>query len=270
MADIARSFSDLNFLDYLSTGDSPLHRLDPRAKLLTVMAFIIAVVSFPRYEISSLLPFFFFPAVMIPLAGIPARYLFRKYIVLLPFAILIGISNPFFDREIMLFIGPLPVTGGMVSFLSILIRFTLTVLAAFILIAVTGFNGVCLALERFRVPQVFCIQLMMLYRYIFVLSSEALRMARARELRSLGKKGQGPRSYTSLIGHLLLRTWERARRIHMAMLSRGFQGDFYVRRPLSLKEHDVTFCLVWILLFILFRFVNLPVLAGIILTGVAT
>ena len=49
---------------------------------------------------------------------------------------------------------------------------------------VTGFTGVCLALERFRVPRVFCVQLMLLYRYIFVLSGEASRMARAREMRS--------------------------------------------------------------------------------------
>ncbi len=268
MTDIARSFDDLNFLDYLSTGNSFLHRLDPRAKLLTIMGFIFAVVSFPRYEISSLLPFFFFPAVMIPLAEIPARYLMKKYLFLLPFAVLIGIFNPLFDRETILFIGPLAMSGGMVSFFSILIRFTLTVLAAFILVAVTGFNGICLALERFRVPRVFCIQLMMLYRYIFVLSAEAVKMARARELRSFGKKGQGIHSFAPLIGHLLLRTWDRARRVHTAMLSRGFHGEFYARRPLSLKAYDVVFCLAWLSLFIIFRLYDVPSIIGKILTGV--
>ncbi|MRR14721.1 cobalt ECF transporter T component CbiQ, partial [archaeon] len=190
MRDIVRSFNDLNYLDFLSSGDSVLHRLDPRAKLFTVVAFIITVVSFPRYEISSLLPFFFFPAVMIPLAGIPVRYLLRKCLLLLPFAVLIGIFNPIFDQHPMLFLGPVSLSGGTISFFSILIRFTLTVLAAFILVAVTGFNGICLALERFRVPEVFCIQLLMLYRYIFVISDEAVKMARARELRSFGKKGK--------------------------------------------------------------------------------
>ncbi|HOI08778.1 MAG TPA: cobalt ECF transporter T component CbiQ [Deltaproteobacteria bacterium] len=268
MADIARSFDDLNLLDRLSTGDSALHRLDPRAKLLTVMGFIFAVVSFPRYEISSLLPFFFFPAVLIPLADIPARFLVKKYLFLLPFAVLIGIFNPLFDREAVLFIGPVAVSGGMVSFLSIIIRFTLTVLAALILVAITGFNGVCLALERLKVPGVFCVQLMMLYRYIFVLSNEALKMARARELRSFGKQGKGFRPFASLIGHLLLRTWDRAQRVHMAMLSRGFQGEFYVRRPLTLKAHDVAFCLVWLSLFAFFRLFDLPAMIGDLLTGV--
>ncbi len=268
MADIASSFNDLNYLDLFSAGDSVLHRLDPRAKLLTVMAFIITVVSFPRYEISSLLPFFFFPAVMIPLAGIPVRYLLKKFLLLLPFAVLIGIFNPIFDQEPLIFIGPFTVSGGMISFLSILIRFTLTVLAAFILVAVTGFNGICLALERFKVPEVFCVQLMMLYRYIFVLSDEAVKMARARELRSFGKKGRGIHSYASLTGHLLLRTWERAKRVHVAMLSRGFHGDFYVRRPLSFRAADAFFIIAWLSLFILFRMVDLSALAGKLLTGV--
>jgi cobalt/nickel transport system permease protein len=269
MAGIAGTLTDLNYLDHLATGDTFAHRLDPRAKLLTVLLFITTVVSFDRYRISGLLPFFFFPAIMIPLAGIPARYLLRKLLFLLPFALFVGIFNPLFDRQPMISLGPVVFTGGMVSFLSILIRFSLTVLAAFILIAMTGFNGVCLALERFRVPRVFCVQLMLLYRYIFVLADEASRMSRAREMRSSGAKGTSIRVFGSLVGHLLLRTWDRAQRVHMAMLSRGFTGEFHVRRPLNLTGTDVAFTLAWCSLFILFRFVDLPLLAGSLFTGAA-
>jgi cobalt/nickel transport system permease protein len=268
MAGIAGTLTDLNYLDFLSTGDTFAHRLDPRAKLLTVLVFIVAVVSFDRYRISGLLPYFFFPAVMIPLAGIPARYILRKCLVLLPFAVLIGLFNPLFDRQPMVCLGPVVLSGGLVSFISILIRFSLTVLAAFILIAMTGFTGVCLALERFRVPRVFCVQLMLLYRYIFVLAGEASRMARAREMRSSGSRGKGIRVFGSLVGHLLLRTWDRAQRVHMGMLSRGFTGEFHIRRPLELKKADMAFTLAWCSAFILFRFVDLPLMAGALFTGV--
>lgn len=268
MAGIAGAFTDLNVLDLLSTGDTAAHRLDPRAKLLTVLLFIVSVVSFDRYEISGLLPYFFFPAVMIPLAGIPPRYLLGKCLALLPLAVLIGAFNPLFDRQPLVFLGPVALSGGMVSFLSILIRFSLTVLAAFILVAVTGFTGVCLALERFRVPRVFCVQLMLLYRYIFVLSGEASRMARAREMRSRGPKGTGILVFGSLVGHLLLRTWDRAQRVHMAMLSRGFTGEFHIRRPLKFTARDAAFTSGWCSLFLLFRLVDLPRLAGSLLTGV--
>jgi len=254
MSEAARTFVDLNYLDQLSNGQSIVHRLDPRAKLLTVTVFIAAVVSFYRYEVSALLPYFFFPAALIPVAGIPMRYITRKYLFLLPLAVLIGIFNPIFDRGPIMILGPYALSGGLVSFTSIIIRFTLTVLAAFILIAVTGFNGICLALERFRVPRVFCIQLMMLYRYIFVLSNEAVRMARAREMRSEGRKGKGMKVFGSLAGHLLLRTWDRAQRVHMAMLSRGFSGEFHTRRPLAIRAADVAFVLFWCPLFVLLRY----------------
>lgn len=267
MAEIAGAFSDLSYLDYLSTKESRIHRLDPRAKLLVVMVFIACVVSFQRHSVSALIPYFFFPAVMIALAGIPLRYLLKKYLFLLPFAVLIGVFNPIFDHTPLLTIGPITISGGWVSFTSIIIRFTLTVLAAFILIAVTGFNGVCAALERFHVPKIFSVQLMMLYRYIFVLSGEAMRMVRARDMRSVGKKGTEINVYGSLVGHLLLRTWDRAQRVHMAMLSRGFNGEFYVKRPLVLKASDVAFTALWCSLFILFRFINLPVMVGHLILG---
>ena len=48
MPEAARTFTDLNYLDQLSNGESAVHRLDPRAKLLTVMVFIAMVVSFDR------------------------------------------------------------------------------------------------------------------------------------------------------------------------------------------------------------------------------
>ncbi len=267
MSEAARTFVDLNYLDQLSNGGSIVHRLDPRVTLLTVAVFIITVVSFDRYEVSALLPYFFFPAVLIPVARIPMRYITRKYLFLLPLAVLVGIFNPVFDREPIMTLGPYALSGGLVSFASIIVRFTLTVLAAFILIAVTGFNGVCLALERFRVPKVFCVQLMMLYRYIFVLSNEAVRMARAREMRSAGRKGKGMRVFGSLAGHLLLRTWDRAQRVNMAMLSRGFSGEFHIRRPLAIRTADIAFVLFWCTLFVLYRYCDPSSAIGRMLLG---
>lgn len=262
MADTARSFHDLNYIDTLSVKDSPVHRMDPRAKLVTFTVFTVCIVSFDKYEVSGLLPYFLFPAIIIPLAGIPARYLVRKLLFLFPFAVFIAMFNPLYDTLTLFSIGPLGITGGMVSFASIIIRFMLSVLAALMLIAVTGFNGICMALERFGVPKAFSVQLMMLYRYIFVLTSEASGMARARDLRAVGAKGMGMKVYGSLAGHLLMRTWHRAQRIHMAMLSRGFSGEFPLRRPMEMKPADVAFMVIWCALFMGLRLFNLPQLLG--------
>lgn len=248
--------------------DSPVHRIDPRAKLATFLVFAVCVVSFGKYEVSALLPYFFFPAVIIPLARIPAGYLAGKIVFLLPFAVLIGIFNPLYDRATLMTIAGLPVSGGMISFISILLRFILTILTALMLVAVTGFTGICMALERFGVPKVFTTQLLMLYRYLFVLTAEGMRMTRARDLRAVGRKGSGLKASSSLIGYLLLRTWNRAQRIHMAMLSRGYRGDFFLKRPLRLTCTDITFFIGWSAAFIALRFINLPSVAGQFIMGV--
>lgn len=262
MASIERAIQDLKRLDLLANGDSALHRLDSRAKVLVTLVFIISVVSFGKYELAPLFPFFIFPAVMIANSGLPPLYIARKIALLCPFVLVVGICNPVFDREILVQLGPLGISGGWVSFASILLRSVLTVGAAFILVGVTGFTAVCQALEQLGMPRVFAVQLHFLYRYIFVLTDEGGRVSRARELRSFGGKGLGMGSYSSLTGNLLLRTWERAERIHRAMLTRGFIGEFHARQVSRFGGREWFFLLGWSTIFVILRFNNLSRLVG--------
>lgn len=262
MNKVDRGFLDIRYLDTLAQGDSWIHRLDPRSKLITTLIFTIAVVSFNKYEISSLLPFFLYPTVLLAVGNIPLGYVCRKILLVLPFAVLIGIFNPLIDRSVHLFIGTIGLTGGWVSFFSILIRFILTVGTALIFVGVTSFNGFCLALQKLRVPEIFIVQLLFLYRYLFVLMEEAIRMIRARSLRTFGGRGLGLKTFGVLIGQLLLKTLDRAERIHLAMLSRGFDGKINMIRPLVFGSREVFFILGWSALFLLMRMYNIPKLAG--------
>lgn len=268
MASIEGTFLDFKDLDRFASGDTVIHNLDPRAKVLVTALFIFTVVSFGRYELTALLPFFIFPAVIMALGNLPASYIVRKVAVIVPFAIVVGMLNPFFDRRVLVHIGTLDITGGWISFASIIVRALLTGGAAIILVGVTGFPAICTALERMGMPQPFAVQLLFLYRYIFVLTDEGVRMSRARELRSFGDKGMGMGSYGPLLGHLLLRTWERAERIHMAMLARGFTGAFHSRRTYRFGGKEVIFLLGWSVLFIFMRLQNASRLLGALATGV--
>jgi cobalt/nickel transport system permease protein len=262
MASIDQGLFDLDRLDRMAGGDSPIHRLDPRAKLVATAVFLVCVVSHGKYALSALLPYALFPVVLASAAGLPGGYLARKLLAFAPFAVIVGAFNPFFDRETLLSVGPVAVSGGWVSFASILLRFSLTIGAALVLIGTTSFRGVCMALERLGVPPVFANQLLFLHRYIFVLGEEAARMSRARALRSFDGRGTGLRVYGSLVGHLLLRTLDRGQRIHLAMRCRGFDGRIRPIRPLSAGGRDVAFALGWSAAFVALRFVNLPQLLG--------
>ena len=270
MQSIEGAVLDLKRLDLLATADSPIHRLDARSKVLSTLFFIIAVVSYDRYALADLTPFLFFPVITSTLAGLPVAFILKKILTILPFALFVGLFNPFFDREIQLTIGPLALSGGWLSCLSILARSALTVGAAVILIASTGFMSVCHALDRLGTPRVFTLQLLFLYRYIFVLTEEAARTARARELRSFGSKGSGITSFAATVGHLLIRTWSRAERIHMAMVARGFTGEFHSNRLPGFTRNDCLHVVGWSLLFIVLRTLDITRMLGSVFTGLFT
>ena len=105
MSRLETAFYDLGRLDLLADKNSFIHRLDPRVKVITTLLFIIYVISFDKYEVSRLLPFFIFPALLVGIADLPFNYLLRKLVLVSPFVIFIGIFNPFLDREIILQIG---------------------------------------------------------------------------------------------------------------------------------------------------------------------
>lgn len=109
-------------------------------------------------------------------------------------------------------------------------------------------------------------QLLLLYRYIFVLGDEALRMTRARSLRAVGRRGTGMRVYAQMLGQLLLRTFARAQRIYLAMKCRGFDGRMRIARRLHLRSSDVAFVLGWSAVFVVFRFVDVTTLIGDLVT----
>lgn len=257
---------DLKQLDLMADSDSPIHALDARAKVLATLVFIVSVVSVDRYDLARLVPFFIFPAVMVALAGLPPLYIVRKTALISPFILLVGLFNPVLDRTVMYQIGQLGISGGWLSLGSLLIRSLLTVVAAFILIGTTGFTSICKALEQLGIPQIFAVQLMFLHRYLFVLADETGRASRARELRSCGRKGLGVASFGSLTGHLLLRTWLRAERIHTAMLARGFIGRFHSCRFSRFGKAELRFLLVWSALFITLRMFNIPGTLGLLCT----
>jgi len=262
MPNIDSSLFEIGTLDQLAEQDTPLHCIDPRVKLVTTLCFLITVVSYGSHEVAALLPLFLYPLILSAVGEIPGAYLRRKLLIALPFALLVGMFNPLFDTHAMLQIGGLSISGGWISYASILLRFALTVSAALILVASTGFTAVCMACGRLGMPRVFSTQLLFLYRYIFVLTDEGQRMMRARSLRSFGSRGTGVKVYGSMLGQLLLRTMDRAQRIHRAMLCRGFDGDIRLNRRYALRAVDLGFGLGWVMFFILVRTCNLPQILG--------
>ena len=77
-------------------------------------------------------------------------------------------------------------------------------------------------------------------------------MTVAREQRG-GSRPLSIRLYGTLVGRLLLRTWDRAENIYLAMCARGFTGDFRSGQPSRLGGPDIAYAAGWCGFFVLFR-----------------
>ncbi|MEW6364885.1 MAG: cobalt ECF transporter T component CbiQ [Acidobacteriota bacterium] len=259
-------YVEIGRMDELGRLDTPVHRLDARSKAIATVAFIVVVMSYHRYEISALLPLSLYPLVLITIGGLPPGYLFKKVIIAAPFALLVGVFNPLLDRQTQASIWGYSISGGWLSFGSIMIRFVLTVTAALALVGCTGIHRLCAGLERLGLPRVLAVQLLLLYRYIFVIAEDGLRMLRSVHMRSTGTRSPGLRTYASLIGHLLLRSLGRAHRIYQAMIARGFDGEIRVLRPGRWGWSEVVFTTGWLAFFAVARAWNLAEALGRLLT----
>jgi cobalt/nickel transport system permease protein len=109
---------------------------------------------------------------------------------------------------------------------------------------------------------VLVVQLLFLYRYLFVLFGEVSRTLRAYALRSPSHPVPRVREAGALLGQVLLRTLARAQRVHAAMLCRGFDGELRLRRPLRARPVDVAFVVTWFAFFAFSRAFDLPRLLG--------
>lgn len=225
MTALEKALTEFRSVERTAQGSSKLHSLDPRAKTVVTIVYIATVLSISLDSLPALLIFWVFPIIASAMGGIGYGEVMRKSLYTLPLIAFIGIFNPMLHREPMLYAGAVAISRGWVEFLAILLRGLLTVQMVIVLIMTTGFYKVCRGLNRMGVPSVFTTQMMLVYRYIYVLVDEAIDMDRARKSRSYGRKSYKIRMWGIFVGQLLIRTVNRAQRIHMAMLSRGFHGE---------------------------------------------
>lgn len=262
MPNFDKAFFNIGYLDALSYKDTFVHRINPAIKVVVTLVFILVVVSFSKYEIHRLMPYFIFPVFIISAGNIPAGVILKKLIVVSPFVLFAGMFNPLLDTNILFTVSGIPVSAGWVSYASIIIKFILTISTALLLIATTSFPCICLALERAHVPKIFVMQLLFIYRYLFVLAEEAMRIIRARNMRAFGKHGRDIKTFTNVLGTFLLRSMERSERIYHAIRARGFDGQIRLLRDFRIDFTDIMFAVISVSVFITLRTFDIVQLLG--------
>ncbi|MCJ7604613.1 MAG: cobalt ECF transporter T component CbiQ [Dehalococcoidales bacterium] len=237
-----------SYLDQYSDRHSPVHRLDPRTKFIAVFVFIlgVAVTSPPAWWAYAV--FFGLVAGLIAVSRVPVGYILKRSLVVIPFVLLIAVFVPFFkDGEIMagFSIGSWDIAisrQGLETFGGILAKAWLSILALIMLTATTRVSDLLRGLERLRLPRIMVMILSFMYRYIFVLVDEVMRMKQARDSRNFGGRRLWQiRTIGTMTGTLFIRSYERGERIYLAMLARGYDGHARSINPLGFKTLDILF-----------------------------
>ncbi len=208
-------------LERQRAGVGPLHGLDARVKLIAAVVFVVAVVATPVGAWRLLGAEGLVLAFLIGLSGVALRELWRRWVV---FFVLVGfvalLVAPAHPARASYGLGAVAAT---ILFKNSLALFTIVVLAS-----VTPLPRLLGALRKLGVPPVLVATLQFMDRYRHVLTDELGRMARARRARTFDRRAALPWTLLSgLIGSLFLRTFERAERVHGAMIARGWTGELH-------------------------------------------
>jgi cobalt/nickel transport system permease protein len=230
----------VHFLDPYRPRNSPVHRLDPRIKLVLVVAFILVNALVPTGAWPVYILLFTLALSVELLSDLGVSYVLKRSSLALPFVLaalplILTISG---QSLFTAHLGPWTLHAslpGLARFVSVALKSWISVQAAIVLAASTSFPDLLVAMRALHVPRLMVSIFGLMWRYLFVLVDEATRLLRARLARSAQSDVPGTKTGGSLTwrarvtggmaGSLFLRAFERSDRIYMAMVSRGYDGE---------------------------------------------
>lgn len=207
-------------------GHSWLHRARPEHKILALLGLMAAVVATPQTWYAAYLSVLLFLGAGALSSGVPLGYLGRRMVVGAP-VVVFALALPWLVPGPRVDVAFLSLSeAGLVDGAALTARATTGLFAALLLAATTEPRELVAGLQRLRMPRVMVQIVAFMIRYIEVVADDLTRMRIARESR--GFSGRTPAQWhvvAKSAGALFIRSYERGERVHLAMLSRGYEGE---------------------------------------------
>ncbi len=219
----------MNITEPFAIGNSGIHLLDPRPRVVIAVLFstITAVLQqFPPLFLAFALALF-----LVFRARLNPVIVGKRLTILGLFLTMIWLLVPLtFEGELVTRFWKLNIyLPGIVYSAKITIK-SVTILLIFMsLVATMPITTLGHTLHRLRLPEKLVFLLLITYRYLFVIGEEYVRLRTAMKIRGF-KSGTNLHSFKTtayLIGMLFVRASVRAERVNQAMRLRGFNGHFY-------------------------------------------
>ncbi|MDE6568511.1 MAG: energy-coupling factor transporter transmembrane protein EcfT, partial [Lachnospiraceae bacterium] len=169
--------------------DRWINRVYPLFKLLLTCLYIGMLTSVSREDLDILLSLGIYLLILFVAGDISLKECIARLWIALPFVCIMGIMNIFLEQEVQFYLGKLPITTGMLDFVSLLIKGVESLLAVYLLVVTTTIEKICASLRKIHCPGILVTLLLLIYRYIELLLGETEKMLQAYHLRAPGQKG---------------------------------------------------------------------------------
>lgn len=227
-------------IEEFALGNSFVHRLDPRVKIICAVIFS-TVVAVNHWILAAALAILF-PMVLIVAARINVRRVLSRLAVVNTFILFLWLFLPFtFPGEVIYSLGPLEIhREGLLYALLITLKSNAIVLMVIALLGTSPVFNLVHALSHMGIPDKLVHIFFFCFRYVHVIHEEYHRLAKAMKIRSFQPRSDihTYRAYAYLVGMILVRSFDRSKRILAAMKCRGFKGRFYILHHYEMKKFD--------------------------------
>jgi len=230
------------FAEEISSRPGLLQSLDPRMKLIAILALLIGVSL--SHSLTIIAVVYLLAILLAVLSAIPVDFFIKRVWLVLPFFTgLVVLPALFITPGPPLIRIPLGLTitrTGLITVLFLLLRVSTSVSLALLLILTTPWNSVLSALSVMRIPDVFILILGMTYRYIYLLLHIANDMFLSRQSRVVGRMSgaEERRVIAATTASLLSKSLNMSSQVYLAMQSRGFRGTVVMMKPFKMQPRD--------------------------------
>jgi cobalt/nickel transport system permease protein len=230
LRDLMEGAESLVYIEDLSNKKGLLQAINPLAKLIAIIAMIVA--SLFIFNLSYLLFLCIIPIVLVISSRIPLAHFFSRTALIPLFSAVISIPIMFLTTGSPVASANIGITTltisteGIIRFLVFTVRVWFCVASLTLLVLSTGFDKMLALLSTIKIPSVIIQLFSLTYRYFFVSIHEAQSVLIAKEARTYVHKKtinmQALKDLGSVISTLFIRTYERSERVYLAMKARGF------------------------------------------------
>lgn len=255
MADITQTLK----LDDIASGDSLIHNLDGRVKLISTIIITIFTVFSQQLIVPIIMEIFLI--ILLCLSKVPLKDAFKRIALLLPFGGLIIIFQPFIQPGNVLWACSwLKITDTGLNWGILLLARLITSLTAIVLLSSTSpMQEIVASFRKLKMPKELAMILSITVRFLFVFIDELTTIRNAQKSRNFDIHSNlvsykwKLRQVGYTIAMMFLKSYEQGERVHKSMISRGFSDTsqlFSEKTQLEKSDYIYVISLIAIMIII--------------------